>query len=37
MQSPKTSMEHAPPKCFFPEETDEKGTYVFRRDLIKVP
>ena len=36
-ESPKTNMEHAPPKCFFPEETDEKGTYVFRRDLMKVP
>jgi hypothetical protein len=36
-ESPKTSMEHAPPKCFFPEETDEKGTHLFRRDLIKVP
>lgn len=33
----KTSMEHAPPKCFFPEETDEKGIQPFRRDLIKVP
>jgi hypothetical protein len=33
----KTSMEHAPPKCFFPEATDPRGTYLYRRDLIKVP
>lgn len=35
--APKTSMEHAPPKCFFPEEKDTIGTHLFRRDLIKVP
>ena len=36
-ESPKTSMEHAPPRCFFPEATDEKGNCLFRKDLIKVP
>lgn len=35
--STKTSMEHAPPRCFFPEDSDESGNYLMRRDLIKVP
>ena len=30
-------MEHAPPKCFFPEEKDKKGAYLYRKQLIKVP
>jgi hypothetical protein len=35
--NPQTSMEHAPPKCFFPEEKDIKGNYLYRKQLIKVP
>ena len=35
--SMKTSMEHAPPRCFFPEDRDEDGSFPMRRDLIKVP
>lgn len=30
-EAPKTSMEHAPPRCFFPEAAE------YRKDLIKVP
>lgn len=30
-------MEHAPPQCFFPDDRDERGNCVYRRDLIKVP
>lgn len=36
-ESKKTSMEHAPPRCFFPEAADDKGNCRFRKDLIKVP
>ena len=34
---PRTSMEHAPPRCFFPEEKDENGAYLYRKELMKVP
>lgn len=33
----KTSMEHVPPRCFFPDDRDEKGMSLYRKDLIKVP
>jgi len=32
-----TSMEHTPPQCFFPEDKDHKGNYLFRKNPIKVP
>jgi hypothetical protein len=35
--APKTSMEHAPPRCFFPETKDANGHYLFRTNLITVP
>ena len=35
--SKSTSMEHAPPRCFFPEDRDEDGNMVMRNELIKVP
>src|SRR5690606_9479211 len=34
--SAKTSMEHVPPKCLFPEQSDSKGK-DYRRELITVP
>jgi len=30
-------MEHAPPKCFFPETKDSSGKSIYRQELIKVP
>src|SRR5947208_14670020 len=35
--NPRTSMAHAPPKCFFPEEKDNSGNYLSSKQLIKVP
>ena len=34
---PRTSMEHAPPQCFFPDDRDAKGNYLYRTNPIKVP
>lgn len=31
------SAEHVPPKCFFPDERDENGKLLYRKQLIKVP
>jgi hypothetical protein len=33
----KTSMEHAPPKCIFPEKKDLPKGFNFRKNLISVP
>ncbi|TYP93528.1 hypothetical protein LX73_1234 [Fodinibius salinus] len=32
-----TSKEHVPPKCFFPETKDLKGSEDYRKNLITVP
>jgi hypothetical protein len=32
-----TGVEHAPPRCFFPEETDARGNSIYRKKLITVP
>jgi hypothetical protein len=34
---PKTSAEHVPPLCFFPDEKDSNGNSMYRKNLIKVP
>src|SRR5437588_3137057 len=34
---PKTSREHVPPLCFFPDEKDKKGAPKYRKNLIRVP
>jgi hypothetical protein len=31
------SVEHVPPKCFFPDERDAKGNALYRKQLITVP
>ena len=31
------SIEHAPPQCFFPEDKDASGRYIYQTDLIRVP
>jgi hypothetical protein len=36
-EAPRTSREHAPPRCFFPEDKDEKGDSIYRKSLIAVP
>jgi hypothetical protein len=33
----KTSHEHVPPLCFFPDEKDAAGRSLYRKDLIRVP
>jgi hypothetical protein len=34
---PKTSREHVPPLCFFPDEKDKNGGAKYRKNLIRVP
>lgn len=34
---PKTSVEHVPPKCLFPEQKDSKDGVDYRKNLITVP
>lgn len=37
-EEPATSVEHAPPKCFFPDRRDlPSGADAWRKDLIQVP
>jgi len=36
-ESPKTSREHVPPKCLFPEQKDCENGVDYRKNLIKVP
>ncbi len=36
-ERPKTSAEHVPPRCIFPEQKDCKSGENFRKNLIKVP
>src|ERR1700681_2113661 len=31
------SVEHVPPKCFFPDEKDANGNLPYRKQLITVP
>ena len=35
--APKTSREHVPALCFFPDEKDSNGRSLYRKNLIKVP
>jgi hypothetical protein len=35
--APKTSHEHVPPLCFFPDEKDTRGHSLYRKNLITVP
>jgi hypothetical protein len=35
--APKTSREHVPPLCFFPDKEDKRGHSLYRKNLIRVP